>query len=224
MINSLKSVSWLGRKMSTGKPLKSASFGMQCFWGAEAQFAMAPGVHRTKVGYTGGKAKSPTYRNIGDHTETVQVDYDPESISFENLLSIFWSSHDPTIPNKRQYMSAIFYHDQNQKTSAEETLQEEQKRYRTKIETQIQPAETFYDAEDYHQKYFFRSYPELFKSVGVDGQALKDSTVAAKLNGYVGGFGSLEQFEKESKNFGLNELVVDALRKIIAHAPRVRCH
>jgi len=116
---------------------------------------------------------------------------------------MFFSFHDPTVFHKRQYMSAIFYHDDEQKSLANEMLAEEQRKYRKPIMTEIAPAGTFYDAEDYHQKYLLRSNKSLFRSLGLEGEALKASTMAAKLNGYCGGFGTIQSFEKESVSWPL---------------------
>jgi methionine-S-sulfoxide reductase len=115
------------------------------------------GVVRTRVGYSGGQEKDPTYRSIGDHSETIQIDYDPARISYKKLLFIFWQSHDPTYHAwSRQYMSAIFYHNDEQRKLALETRTFEEKQRNKKIQTEILPFAKFYLAEDYHQKYQLR--------------------------------------------------------------------
>ncbi|KAK8786050.1 hypothetical protein V5799_007584, partial [Amblyomma americanum] len=114
-----------------------------------AQYGCAPGVIRTRVGYTGGTAKDPTYRNLGDHTETIQLEFDPTKTDYKTLLNMFWDFHDPTACHKRQYMSAIFYHDKEQKAIAEESLKRQQSKIKKPIATKIMPAGTFYDAEEY---------------------------------------------------------------------------
>ena len=104
---------------------------------------------RTRVGYAGGTMKNPTYHNLGDHTETIQIDYDPTQISYEELLDVFWDSHNPTSrPWSRQYMSIVFYHDEEQKRSAIETRDREGSRREGVIFTEIVPASQFYLAED----------------------------------------------------------------------------
>ena len=106
------------------------------------------GVVRTRVGYAGGQTKDPTYRSIGDHSETIQIDYDPTRLSYRKLLSIFWQSHDPTSPAwSRQYMSAIFYHNDEQRMLALETRALEEKRRNKRIQTEIVPFGKFYLAE-----------------------------------------------------------------------------
>jgi hypothetical protein len=98
---------------------ETASFGLGWFWGIESQFGMIEGVIRTRVGYAGGEMEEPSYGKMGDHTETVQVDFDPGRITYAQLLEIFWASHRPTSRNwSRQYMNAIFYHDDEQRRLA----------------------------------------------------------------------------------------------------------
>jgi peptide-methionine (S)-S-oxide reductase len=109
------------------------------------------------VGYSGGTSDQPTYRRIGDHSETIQIDFDPRRISYRQLVKIFWQDHDPTQPLwSRQYMSAAFYHDADQKRIVEETRAEEAARRNKAIATEVRPAGEFYRAEDYHQKYYLR--------------------------------------------------------------------
>lgn len=129
--------------------VKKATFALSWFWFPEAQYGCAPGVIRTRVGYTGGTTKNPTYQNLGDHTETVQLEYDPIATSYDRLLEMFWGFHDATACHKRQYMSAIFYHDQEQKQIAEDSFKKQQHKIGKTLATKILPAETFYDAEEW---------------------------------------------------------------------------
>jgi peptide-methionine (S)-S-oxide reductase len=145
--------------------IEKATFGAGCFWGVEADFRQIPGVKATRVGYEGGHTQDPTYRDVCSHTtghaEVVEVDYDPERVSYEQLLNVFWENHDPTQLNRQgpdvddQYRTVIFYHTPEQQAAAiasKEALEAAHK-YRKPIVTQIVPAETFYLAEDYHQQY-----------------------------------------------------------------------
>ena len=119
---------------------------------------------RTRVGYTGGNKENPTYRALGDHTESVEIDYDPTVISYRELLEIFWKSHDPgSRAGSRQYMSAIFYHNEEQKKLAVESMKREEAGTRRKIYTEISPFSRFYRGEDYHQKFYLRQRPELIR-------------------------------------------------------------
>ncbi len=145
---------------------ETATFAAGCFWGVEELFRHLKGVKNTVVGYTGGHTKNPTYKDVCSdktgHAEAVQVAYDPEEISYEELLKIFWEGHDPTTPNRQgpdvgsQYRSVIFYSTPNQKMAAERSKKELEKsdKYKSAIVTEIIPAPTFYPAEEYHQQYF----------------------------------------------------------------------
>ncbi|KAL3860551.1 hypothetical protein ACJMK2_010667 [Sinanodonta woodiana] len=174
----------------------------------KAQFGCVPGVISTRVGYTGGTTVNPTYRNIGDHAETVDIEFDPHRISYEDLLILFWKSHDPTTFYRTQYMSAIFYHDEEQRVVAEKTKREHQKDKVRPIVTKILLAGPFYEAEDYHQKYKLRQHPELLQKLALDDRQLIKSKVAAKLNGYMGDSGTLEDFEKDKQELDLKLDVV----------------
>ncbi len=142
---------------------KKATFGAGCFWGVEAAFRQIGGVTSTRVGYAGGTLEDPTYEDVCSHTtghaEVVEVTYDDEVVSYDELLDVFWRKHDPTQLNRQgwdigdQYRSAIFFHDEEQRAAAERSKQNEQPAYRKPIVTQIEPAPTFYEAEDYHQQY-----------------------------------------------------------------------
>jgi peptide-methionine (S)-S-oxide reductase len=129
-------------------------------------------VIRTRVGYAGGTKENPTYRDLGDHSETIQIEYDPTQISYEELLDVFWNTHTPTSrPWSRQYASIVFYHDEAQRELALKT-KEQQEAKRGTIFTQIVPAGTFYPAEDYHQKYYLRNARDLtreFSAMYPDG-------------------------------------------------------
>ena len=142
---------------------RKATFGAGCFWGVEAAFRRLEGVTATRVGYSGGHTENPTYEDVcsraSGHAEVVEVTYDPERISYEQLLDVFWGKHDPTQLNRQgrdigdNYRSAIFFHDSEQQNAALESKAAEQRNRPAPIVTQIEPAQTFYEAEDYHQQY-----------------------------------------------------------------------
>ena len=146
--------------------LEVATLAAGCFWCIEAVVLRLKGVEKVLSGYTAGKIKNPTYREVCSgltgHAEAVQVYFDPNIISYEVLLKVFFSMHNPTTLNRQggdigtQYRSAIFYHNSEQKTIAENYIQEldAEKVFEDKIVTEISPAETFYPAEDYHQDYY----------------------------------------------------------------------
>ena len=144
-----------------------ATFGAGCFWHVEALFRQVKGVKSTTVGYLGGSLKDPTYEDVCSgqtgHAEVVQVEYDPNVVSYDYLLTVFWNNHDPTTLNRQgpdvgdQYRSAIFFYDAEQEATAKaskEKLQNSGKFNGRKIVTEIVPASSFYKAEDYHQQYF----------------------------------------------------------------------
>jgi len=145
--------------------LETATFGGGCFWGVEDAFMKVKGVKETAVGFMGGTTKNPTYEEVctdkTGHAEVVQLKYDSGEVSYEDLLEIFWSIHDPTTPNKQgpdvgsQYRSVIFYHSKEQEKLAKKSRKElrESGKYRNKIVTEILPAPEFYRAEERHQKY-----------------------------------------------------------------------
>ena len=144
--------------------MKKAMFGAGCFWGVEYNFSKLEGVKEVLSGYSGGKTSNPTYEqvcsNSTDHAEVVLIEFDESLISYKELLDSFWKKHDPTTLNRQgpdvgsQYRSAIFYFDEEQKSLAQESLNNLQQSLDSKIVTEISRADTFWRAEEYHQKYF----------------------------------------------------------------------
>jgi peptide-methionine (S)-S-oxide reductase len=145
---------------------KKATFAAGCFWGVEASFRRVKGILSTQVGYSGGHVANPSYREVctgkTGHAESVRLEYDPDLISYEELLEVFWDIHDPTSSNRQgpdigsQYRSVIFYHDEDQRKSAKKSVARLQRsgEYKRDIVTEIVPAAEFYPAEDYHQRYY----------------------------------------------------------------------
>lgn len=168
------------------------------------------------MGFAGGKKKGPTYYSLGDHTETVEIHFDPKKTSYRDMLKLFWENHDPTRCASRQYMSAIFYHGDEQRKLAEETRDARQKQLTKKIVTKITPAESFYNAEDYHQKYLLRQQRDILRELNLSEAELITSYAACRLNGYCGGYGSVTNFDKESKLFKLSPSALERARKIVA--------
>lgn len=163
---------------------------------------------RTRVGYSGGTTKDPTYYNLADHAETVQIDYNPAKISYGQLLDIFWQSHNP---GRRawssQYKAAIFYHNEVQKRLALKSRQLIAAAQDGKVHTEVIPLAAFYLAEDYHQKYrlqlygdFFREYQNIYPNM----EDLVRSTAAARVNGYLAGYGNLRDIEAQVDGLGLS--------------------
>ncbi len=154
--------------MVTKKNSELATFGAGCFWGVEEAFRTVKGVVSTAAGYMGGKMKNPSYEDVctdkTGHAEVVQVEYDPQQVSYEKILGIFWDNHNPTQMNRqgwdvgKQYRSVVFYHSEEQKKSAEKSKMQLEKsgKWNKPIVTSIEPAQTFYKAEEYHQKYLMK--------------------------------------------------------------------
>lgn len=144
--------------------MKKATFGAGCFWGVEAAFRKLKGVLSVTSGYAGGTHPNPTYEEVctgrTGHAEVVQIEYDPGQVSYEDLLGLFWEIHDPTTLNRQgpdvgtQYRSAIFFHDDAQEVQARKSKEVSSGRFGRPIVTEVAPAEAFYPAEDYHQRYF----------------------------------------------------------------------
>jgi peptide-methionine (S)-S-oxide reductase len=142
-----------------------ATFGAGCFWGIEAAFRRVPGVLDAAVGYSGGKTQNPTYQDVctdtTGHAEVVQVTFDPEKLSYDQLLDVFWTIHDPTQVNRqgpdygKQYRTAIFFHSPEQEAAAKKSKQalEASGKLRRPVATEITPAAPFWRAEEYHQRY-----------------------------------------------------------------------
>jgi len=160
------------------------------------------------VGYAGGKKKAPTYRSIGDHTETVQVDYDPSRITYTRLLDIIWESHRPHSRNTSgQYMNAIFYHDDEQKQTALASKAALEKKTGKSVATRVLPVRSFTMAEDYHQKYLLKQNKSLMREltrIYPQHRDIVDSTAAARMNGYVSGYGTADQLARELPDLGLS--------------------
>jgi peptide-methionine (S)-S-oxide reductase len=144
--------------------MELATFAAGCFWGVEALFRVLPGVVATRVGYTGGDVEAPTYDLVCSgktgHAEAVEIQFDPAIISYQQLLTLFFQRHDPTMLNRQgpdvgtQYRSALFYHTEEQQAMAQQVMTEAQGMFQQPIVTQLLPATTFYPAEAYHQQYF----------------------------------------------------------------------
>ncbi|MEA2633214.1 MAG: peptide-methionine (S)-S-oxide reductase [Chloroflexota bacterium] len=149
--------------------MKIATFGAGCFWGVEDAFRQVEGVVATEVGYSGGTTENPTYHDVctdqTGHAEVVRVKYDPDKVSYETLLDVFWNTHDPTTLNRQgpdfgsQYRSVIFYHDDGQRAAAVASRERLQAggRFRRPIVTEIVPEARFFRAEEYHQQYVDKS-------------------------------------------------------------------
>ena len=172
------------------------------------------------MGYAGGSTPDPTYHRLGDHTETLQVDFDPERISYEELLDVFWASHDPRrMPWSVQYKNVVFVHDEEQRRAAERTRQRMASALRADVRTEILEAGRFYRAEGYHQKYRLRGsrpFAGEYESIYPIERDFVDSTAVARVNGYLAGHGDVEQLESHIDRLGLSAAAAEKLRAHVA--------
>jgi peptide-methionine (S)-S-oxide reductase len=168
----------------------TATFGLGCFWGPDAQFGAMDGVVRTRVGYAGGTKLDPSYHSLGDHTEVLQVDFDPTVVTYRDLLEEIFQQHDPqTQPSKTQYQNVVFASTDTRRAAIDAVLSATGETIES-IETRIEELSQFYPAENYHQKYRLRSassFLSVFDEAGYADEDIRDSPIAAKLNGYVAG-------------------------------------
>lgn len=139
---------------------ETATLAMGCFWSPDKTFSELPGVVSTRVGYTGGTNQEPTYQSVcsnDGHTEAIQVHFDKQAVSYEDLLRIFFKEHNPTLEKgKAQYKSAIWYHSPEQKATAEAMIKQQAEKRGKPVVTDLAPAADWHDAEEYHQKYYSR--------------------------------------------------------------------
>jgi peptide-methionine (S)-S-oxide reductase len=151
---------------------------------------------------------APTYRKMGDHTETVQVDYDPQRITYAQLLDIFWKSHEPTRQSaSRQYMHAVFYHNEEQRRQASASKAALEQKIGHAVKTEVVSVRSFTMAENYHQKYLLKSHQALGSEMAriyPNPQNFVDSTAVTRLNGYAGGHGTGDQLSREIDILGLS--------------------
>lgn len=188
--------------------------GLGCFWGIEAKFGSVEGVVRSSCGYSGGSKNNPKYRSIKDHTETVRVEYDPEIITYNELVHIGINAHNPRSKNrKRQYDNVIFYKNEKQKEIVKDAFRNEGYSV-ANIETRIEKLDKYYYAEDYHQKYKLRSRRSLedqFTNV-YNEQQFRNSALATKMNSVVAGELKKSEFSVPDE-FDMEEDIFDRIAK-----------
>ncbi|VDK70085.1 unnamed protein product [Litomosoides sigmodontis] len=195
--------------------LQKAYLGMQCFWGAESTFAKLDGVLATRVGYAGGTTLLPNYRNIGDHTEITEVQFDEKIISYDKILDCFWANHDPTTMYKKQYQSAILYINDQQKETAQESLKKLQQKYGDrKLVTYIKKLVRFYQAEDYHQKYWLRCQTAILNKLNLSDEEVVSSPLAAKVNAFMAGYKNFDVLKHLADKYQLDDDVTKLIENI----------
>lgn len=174
---------------------------------------------RTRVGYAGGKKDKPTYRSIGDHTEAIQIEFDTKVLSFEKLLKVFWSSHDPCGGTwSTQYKSVLWTHGEAQAKTARAFVDAWQKQHKREATTQILAAPRFWIAEDYHQKYRLRGNKTLLHALfgkKPTEEQVRESTLTARVNGWISGHGTTAEIEAGVKALALSAKARDVLYKAL---------
>lgn len=188
--------------------LETATFGLGCFWMPDALFGLTKGVWRTRVGYAGGTKDKPRYDDLGNHTECVQVHFDPAVVSYGELLGVMWAAHDATKPSYvDQYASIVLANDEHQLEAARSCAAALAALYEKPLHTRIERLDGFWLAEDYHQKYYLQNDEELMEDFWGTYPSLEDfidSPTAARVNGYMGGQGTPERLAWEIGLFGLS--------------------
>lgn len=187
---------------TSSENLETATIGMGCFWGPEARFGSLPGVLRTRVGFSGGTSLNPSYRKMGDHTETVEIDFDSSILSYEEILLHFWKNHYPNRDQYkgRQYISMIRFRGPEQERTVQKVKKRMEQELGEEIETDIAAFTEFTLAEERHQKYYLKRYPKAMEQLVPlypNSELLNDSTFAARLNGFVKGFGNRQNLKSE---------------------------
>lgn len=182
---------------------------------------------RTRVGYAGGKKDKPTYRSIGDHTEALQIEFDPSVITYEKLLEVFWRGHDPFGRAwSTQYKAVLWTHGEAQAKAAKASIAKLTEQNKRKPTTEVKAATTFWIAEDYHQKYYLRGRRGLVEALmgeNVTQEAIRESTLAARVNGWLTGFSKKEEIAAQVKAFKLTEKQRKALQDALGKRSPMLC-
>lgn len=191
--------------------IQTITLGMGCFWSPDALFGQLPGVVRTRVGYAGGTTSGPTYRMLGDHTETVELDFDSELVSLESILELFWDRHYPPNINEykgRQYLSLVLYRNELQQRTINNVIEDLWRQGKGRPDTEIAPFMGFYAAEERHQKYYLKRFPDAIlklNSLYPTPVDLMNATLAARLNGLAKGFTNLSLVIQDIQRWPIGE-------------------
>ncbi|GGA10325.1 methionine-S-sulfoxide reductase [Paenibacillus marchantiophytorum] len=204
--------------------IETITLGMGCFWSPDALFGQLPGVLRTRVGYAGGTSASPTYRNLGDHTETVEIDFDPQKIKLDEIVDVFWQHHNPLNINEykgRQYLSLALFRDENQLNIILDAMKRREEQGLGRPETAVNPFRTFDLAEERHQKYYLKRFPDAISKASTlypTEESLLNSTLAARLNGLAKGFTNLERVIVDIRTWPISleeqQAITELIRRI----------
>lgn len=204
--------------------IQTVTIGMGCFWSPDALFGQLTGIMRTRVGFAGGTKDNPTYRQLGDHTETVEMDFDSCIVSLETILNVFWSYHNPVNINDykgQQYRSLVLFRDPIQHSVIREVMRTSEEQGKGKLDTEVAPYTGFYLAEDRHQKYYLKRYPDAIKKLRTffpTDEELTNATLAARLNGLAKGYTNLEKIINEIRTWQVSreeqEEIIHLIKRI----------
>lgn len=204
--------------------IQTVTIGMGCFWSPDALFGQLTGIMRTRVGFAGGTKDNPTYRQLGDHTETVEMDFDSGIVSLETILNLFWSYHNPGNINDykgQQYRSLVLFRDPIQHSVIREVMRTSEEQGKGILDTEVAPYTGFYLAEDRHQKYYLKRYPDAIKKLRTffpTDEELTNATLAARLNGLAKGYTNLEKIINEIRTWQISreeqEEIIHLIKRI----------
>ncbi|MZQ86581.1 peptide methionine sulfoxide reductase [Paenibacillus sp. 5J-6] len=203
---------------------QTVTLGMGCFWSPDALFGQLAGITRTRVGFAGGTTENPTYRQMGDHSETVEMDFDPSIVSLETILHVFWSNHNPVNINDykgRQYRSLVLYRNPIQMDIIHKVMADREVQGNGRPDTEVAPLIHFYLAEDRHQKYYLKRYPDALdklKPLFPTDEELTNATLAARLNGLAKGYTNMDKIIHEIRTWLISseeqEEIIRLIRRI----------
>ena len=203
------------------KTYATITFGMGCFWGPAAHFAVVDGVLRTRVGYAGGDSTTPSYDDLGNHIEVFEVDYDPDLLSYEDMVHLYFQFYDATArPFSQRVTPVIYYRNAAEQVIAEDVKLSIENSSEKGIFTVIRPLEVFYLAEEKHQLSYLKQESSLYKEIReifIEDDALLLSILASKLNGFIAGYGSETDLTYVLKGSGLSDASLDRLKTILSN-------
>lgn len=204
--------------------MQTVTIGMGCFWSPDALFGQLTGIMRTRVGFAGGTKDNPTYRQLGDHTETVEMDFDSGIVSLETILNVFWSCHNPVNINDykgQQYRSLVLFRNPIQHSVIREVMRTSEEQGKGILDTEVAPYTGFYPAEDRHQKYYLKRYPDAINKLRTffpTDEELTNATLAARLNGLAKGYTNLEKIINEIRTWQISreeqEEIIHLIKRI----------
>lgn len=199
--------------------LETATLALGWFWTPEAQLGLTDGIIKTRVGYAGGTKENPSYHNLGDHTEAIEVDFDPNIITYSEILDWYFSNPNTCrVSYSTQYDSIIFYRDENQKSIAVSKKEEYSEKYSIKLPVRVKAYEKFYLAENYHQKYYLQLVKDVFneyKSIYPNLIDFTNSTATMMVNSYIKGRGTIDMLKKDINKLGLSDKGKHTLLEIV---------